>query len=109
MSGQYLVYFADPMCSWCYGFGPELDALMRERPGLRVDVVMGGLRAHNTEALTPEFRRSTAEHWSHVAASRDFPSTTRPSPARASSTTRSRPAAPWSPCAPRMPRARCPT
>ena len=41
MSGQFLVYFADPMCSWCYGFGPELDALLIGRPGLRVDLVMG--------------------------------------------------------------------
>jgi putative protein-disulfide isomerase len=73
MSEPYLVYFADPMCSWCYGFGPELDALMQQRPGLRVDVVMGGLRAYNTETLTPEFRRSTAEHWSHVARESGLP------------------------------------
>jgi len=73
MSGPYLVYFADPMCSWCYGFGPELDALLAERPGLRVDVVMGGLRAYNTETLTPEFRRSTAEHWTHVARESGLP------------------------------------
>jgi putative protein-disulfide isomerase len=55
------------MCSWCYGFGPELDALLAERPGLRVDVVMGGLRAYSTETLTPEPRGSPAEHWMHVA------------------------------------------
>ena len=73
MSGPYLVYFADPMCSWCYGFGPELDALMRERPGLRVDVVMGGLWAYSTDAVTPEFRRSTAEHWTHVARESGLP------------------------------------
>ena len=73
MSEPFLVYFADPMCSWCYGFGPELDALMRERPGLRVDVVMGGLRAYSTEAVTPEFRRSTAERWSHVARESGLP------------------------------------
>ena len=40
MSGRFLVYFADPMCSWCYGFGPELDEFLGERPGLRVDLVM---------------------------------------------------------------------
>lgn len=42
MSRHFLVYFADPMCSWCYGFGPELEAFLRERPAMRVDVVMGG-------------------------------------------------------------------
>lgn len=67
MSGNFLVYFGDPMCSWCYGFGPELDALLRDRPGLRVDLVMGGLRAYNTEKADAAFRRSIAEHWAHVA------------------------------------------
>lgn len=27
-----LVYYGDPMCSWCYGFGPELAALLEARP-----------------------------------------------------------------------------
>ena len=67
MSGHFLVYFADPMCSWCYGFGPELEALLRDRPGLRVDVVMGGLRPYNTEAASPAFREMIAGHWQHVA------------------------------------------
>ncbi len=25
-----LLYIADPMCSWCYGFGNALDALLAE-------------------------------------------------------------------------------
>jgi putative protein-disulfide isomerase len=24
---KHLVYFADPMCSWCYGFSPVIAAL----------------------------------------------------------------------------------
>lgn len=28
MSDCMLVYVGDPMCSWCYGFGPRLDALL---------------------------------------------------------------------------------
>jgi putative protein-disulfide isomerase len=68
MSNRFLVYFADPMCSWCYGFGPQLDALLAGRPGLRVDVVMGGLRPYNTDPATPEFREMIAGHWKHVAA-----------------------------------------
>jgi putative protein-disulfide isomerase len=67
MSERFLVYFADPMCSWCYGFGPELDVLMRERPGLRVDLVMGGLRPYDTEKASPAFREMIAGHWEHVA------------------------------------------
>jgi putative protein-disulfide isomerase len=67
MSAPFLVYFADPMCSWCYGFGPELEALRRERPHLRVDLVMGGLRPYATEAATPAFRETIAGHWAQVA------------------------------------------
>jgi hypothetical protein len=26
-SGRQLVYFADPMCSWCYGFSPVIAAI----------------------------------------------------------------------------------
>ncbi|HEX4943209.1 MAG TPA: DsbA family protein [Usitatibacteraceae bacterium] len=67
MSERYLVYFADPMCSWCYGFGPELEALLRDRPGLRMNVVMGGLRPYNTEKASPAFRETITGHWAHVA------------------------------------------
>ncbi len=73
MSGQFLVYFADPMCSWCYGFGPELDAVLIERPGLRVDLVMGGLRPYNTEKASPAFREMIAGHWSQVARESGLP------------------------------------
>ena len=27
MDGPHLIYFSDPMCSWCYGFSPVLDDL----------------------------------------------------------------------------------
>jgi len=73
VSAPYLVYFADPMCSWCYGFGPELDALLGERPGLRVDLVMGGLRPYETEAATPAFRGTIAGHWAQVAQESGLP------------------------------------
>jgi len=73
MSDPYLVYFADPMCSWCYGFGPELDSLLRERPRLRVDLVMGGLRPFTAEAATPAFRETIAAHWAQVAQESGLP------------------------------------
>ena len=44
-----LVYVADPLCSWCYGFGPELTRLLERIPQAKVDLVMGGLRPYNTE------------------------------------------------------------
>ncbi len=61
-----LLYVADPMCSWCYGFGPELSKLVAEHPGAQVEVVMGGLRPFNREPMSPAFRDMLREHWKHV-------------------------------------------
>jgi putative protein-disulfide isomerase len=63
---RFLIYFADPMCSWCYGFGPALEAFLARQPGLRLDVVMGGLRAGHREPMTPAFRDMIAGHWDLV-------------------------------------------
>jgi putative protein-disulfide isomerase len=61
-----LVYFADPLCSWCYGFGPELAALLERRPA-QVRLVMGGLRPYNRETMSPAFKGMLRGHWAHVA------------------------------------------
>jgi putative protein-disulfide isomerase len=56
-----LIYFADTMCSWCYGFAPEMNRVLLE-VGERVDLILqaGGLRPFSTEVLTdaekPRFR-----------------------------------------------------
>ena len=63
-----LIYIADPMCSWCYGFGPELDALLEGLPGLPVEVVVGGLRAFNTTAMDDAMRDELMTHWEQVHA-----------------------------------------
>jgi putative protein-disulfide isomerase len=60
------VYFADPMCSWCWGFSPVVDALRATHPELPLRVVMGGLRPGTTEPMTDEAKASTREHWQHV-------------------------------------------
>ena len=61
-----LIYIADPMCSWCYGFGPELLALLEGLPGLPVEIVVGGLRAHNTEVMDPSAKAELMTHWKKV-------------------------------------------
>lgn len=62
-----LLYVADPMCSWCYGFGPEVARLVEGRPGLGPDLLMGGLRAYNREPMSAPFREMLRGHWRHVA------------------------------------------
>jgi putative protein-disulfide isomerase len=70
---MHLVYFADPLCSWCYGFGPELARLLARYPGARVDLVMGGLRPHNREVMSEPFKDMLRGHWEHVAAASGLP------------------------------------
>ena len=61
-----LLYFADPLCSWCYGFGPELEKLLATHEGAELDMVMGGLRPYNREPMSEAFRSMLREHWRHV-------------------------------------------
>jgi putative protein-disulfide isomerase len=64
-----LIYIADPMCSWCYGFGKTMDMLLAE-PGdaapLQLALVMGGLRPYTTEPMPPGRADEIFGHWRHV-------------------------------------------
>lgn len=68
-----LIYIADPMCSWCYGFGPELAALAEGMPEIPVEIVVGGLRAHQREPVTTEQKAVILAHWQQVHASTGLP------------------------------------
>ncbi len=56
-----LLYFADTMCSWCYGFAPEMDRILAAMDG-KAELVLqsGGLRPFHTEPMAeadkPRFR-----------------------------------------------------
>jgi putative protein-disulfide isomerase len=71
-----LIYVADPMCSWCYGFGRTISELLAEplelRP-LQLALVMGGLRPYTTDLLTPERAEEIFGHWRHVQEASDLP------------------------------------
>ncbi len=74
MDGPHLIYFADPMCSWCYGFSPVIEEIRRiYGNALPVRVVMGGLRPGNDRPMTPEARRDLAGHWTHVTEASGLP------------------------------------
>jgi len=45
MNTPILWYFADPMCSWCWGFSPVIETLRDEyRERMKTALVLGGLR-----------------------------------------------------------------
>ena len=68
-----LLYIADPLCSWCYGFGPELSRLLERHPGTGLDLLMGGLRPYNTEPMSAAFKDMLRGHWRHVAEASGLP------------------------------------
>ncbi|MBS0309150.1 MAG: DsbA family protein [Proteobacteria bacterium] len=51
-----LLYIADPMCPWSYGFGPELAALHQGLPDIPLHVIAGGLRVYQQEAPDADLR-----------------------------------------------------
>lgn len=60
-----LIYVGDPMCSWCYGFTPELQQIKDAFPEAHFVMVMGGLRAHGQESME-DLSAFLWEHWKEV-------------------------------------------
>ena len=62
-----LIYVMDPMCSWCWGFAPVVQALIEQAQVRRVsaDLVVGGLRQERI-AMDQAARDRTASYWHAV-------------------------------------------
>jgi putative protein-disulfide isomerase len=72
MSELRLIYFADPMCSWCYGFSPVISALADQfETRLPLHVIMGGLRAGNTQPMRPNDMDYIRQTWTQVGEATD--------------------------------------
>jgi putative protein-disulfide isomerase len=68
MNAPLLWYFADPMCSWCWGFSPVIETLRDTyRDRMKIALVMGGLR-HETAPMTDAGREEILHHWHQVHA-----------------------------------------
>jgi putative protein-disulfide isomerase len=67
MGERRLIYFADAMCSWCYGFAPVIGRIRQTfGDALPIQLVMGGLRPGTAEPMTEKARATVLEHWGHV-------------------------------------------
>ena len=64
---RHLVYFADPMCSWCWGFSPVINGLA-DHFGARlpVTVIIGGLRPGTNTPMSDEMKADIRHHWEQV-------------------------------------------
>jgi len=61
-----IIYFADPMCSTCYGFSPSISKIMNDLDGLvDIQMIMGGLRPFNTETME-DLSAFLHEEWKKV-------------------------------------------
>lgn len=59
-----LIYVGDPMCSWCWGFAPEIESLAGDYP---VEVVVGGLRpGPMAQPLEDRLADSLGHHWTEI-------------------------------------------
>jgi putative protein-disulfide isomerase len=68
MNGRSILwYYADPMCSWCWGFAPVMTAIKEAYESrLKIALVLGGLRPGTTEPLAPALRAEILHHWHEV-------------------------------------------
>jgi putative protein-disulfide isomerase len=67
MSTPTLIYIADPMCSWCWGFSPVLEEITRIfQARVSFQLMLGGLRSGNTERFDESRRAYILQHWHAV-------------------------------------------
>lgn len=67
MAERRIFYIADPMCSWCWGFSPVIEAIAARYAGTApIRVIAGGLRPGTTEPMDAASKASIRSHWEHV-------------------------------------------
>lgn len=66
--GKHVLYFGDPMCSWCWGFAPELAQISATVAGrAHLHLVMGGLRPGTVGSWDAKMRDDIRHHWQDVS------------------------------------------
>jgi putative protein-disulfide isomerase len=65
---EEIIYIGDPMCSWCWGISPQLNALQRygQQVGIPFTLVMGGLRPGGGDQWNSELKDTLKHHWEEV-------------------------------------------
>ncbi len=62
-----IIYIGDPMCSWCYGFSPEISQLKDlYADEAKFTLIMGGLRAGGGDVWDDKMKDFLKNHWKHV-------------------------------------------
>jgi len=67
MNKSNLIYFADPMCSWCWGFAPVMEHILaRYDKYFTFNLLLGGLRTDATDPISARVRKRMLQHWNLV-------------------------------------------
>ena len=62
-----LWYFADPMCSWCWGFSPVITHVKENYlDKLNIALVMGGLQTEDVGVMSDDSQKEIFHHWHQV-------------------------------------------
>lgn len=62
-----ILFVADPMCSWCWGFSPVITAIDEAtRDRATITLVVGGLRPGTTETMDDGMKATIRHHWEEV-------------------------------------------
>ena len=65
-----LIYFADPMCSWCWGFTPVLEKIKEkyqdQQNKIKIALILGGLQPGEKNPLLPQQREEILHHWQEI-------------------------------------------
>lgn len=62
-----IFYFADPMCSWCWGFSPVIQQIVAAAgKQITLRLVVGGLRTGQTRAMDDKAKAAIRHHWQEV-------------------------------------------
>ena len=65
-SETHILYIADPMCSWCWGFAPVLAHLEAKLPHMPVRIILGGLAEDCEEPMEESMRQYIQQAWRDV-------------------------------------------
>jgi putative protein-disulfide isomerase len=62
-----LIYVHDPMCSWCWGFGPALDRLIEQLPpSVATRRLLGGLAPDSDQPMAAEMQQRLQDTWRRI-------------------------------------------
>lgn len=62
-----MIYVNDPLCSWCYGFSPEVEKIKVKYQNVAdFKVLEGGLRPYAKDPMSDELRISLKQHWEEI-------------------------------------------